>query len=904
MFTIRVLIGAALGLMTAVVGADVIVTLQPPGRDAYAKCDPEGTSVLPNGRHITPAGRTVRITSDAFGLALAPDGRCALAIHDRVLTVIDTHAPERAQRYPSLDGRHPGPFQKGAFMGAAIAPDNRLAYLSGGNDGTVISYDLEQRRALGTIALDGEYLGRKWEDSFVGDLYLTRDGGRLFVLDQTNFRFVIVDPQAREVRASIPVGRHPFGLGVSPDEQEVYVANVGIFDYPRVPGLTKENFEQMALHFPPFGTWSKEAEEGVELDGRRIPGLGSPLVPEAVSVWVIDLERGEVVARLKTGFQIGQRIEGLEVVGGASPNSIAVGRRFAYVTNATNDNVAVIDTATRAIVDHIQITVDPALDRWRGLTPFGLMLSPEEDRLYVALFGLNAVAVLDTASRRTLGLIPTGWNPTKLCRSSDGERLYVVSARGHGAGPNGGAGFKPPPQGTYVGDIQLGTFQAIPRPSEAELARYTRQVIDNTFRRVQVEDDGRNPLPPEAGRRRSPIRHIVYITKENRTYDEVFGAFPGGRGDPELARYGAGQTLRAGAQVIGGVDVMPNHQKLAREFALSDNFYCDSDASVHGHRWMMGTYPNEWVEANSATHKDERLESSAPGRRYVAGSSGAIYPEDYNEIGGLWEHLARHQVSFFNFGQGLEVAATAQEWHYRDTGIRMSVIFPLPKPLWDRTSRLYPTYNMDIPDQYRVEMFEQELRDRWLNGAEPFPQLVTLLLPNDHGAGDRPDAGYPLRASYMADNDLALGRIVETLSHTPWWPEMLIVITEDDAQDGRDSVDAHRSLLMLVGPYVKRGYLSHTHANFGAILKTIYLLLDLPPVNQFDASASLLDDFFTPEPDLRPYEAVPVDARIFDPQVALRRYDRSFDWRRRSAGPKLDDEEDFRASHEAQAGGR
>jgi hypothetical protein len=286
----------------------------------------------------------------------------------------------------------------------------------------------------------------------------------------------------------------------------------------------------------------------------------------------------------------------------------------------------------------------------------------------------------------------------------------------------------------------------------------------------------------------------------------------------------------------------------------------------------------------------------------VAGSSGAVYPEDYNEIGGLWEHLARERISFFNFGQGLEVAATAQEWHYRDTGIRMSVVFPMQQPLWERTSRKYPTYNMNIPDQHRVEMFLEELRERWLSGAEPFPQLVTVLLPNDHGAGERPDDGYPVRESYMADNDLALGRIVEALSRTPWWPEMLVIITEDDAQDGRDSVDAHRSLLMLAGPYVRRGYVSHRHANFGAILKTIYLLLDVPPVNQFDAAATLLDDFFTAEPDLRPYDALEVERRIFDPQVALRRYSPDAGERDPGSGPEIDDEDDFRASHQAQSG--
>ncbi len=874
-----------------------VETLQPPGRSAYCRMDPAGISVLPSGRHVTPVGRTVRITADPFGLTVSRDGRRAIALHDLVLTVIDTQSPEGALRYPSYDGKLPSPFGEGAFMGAQISPDNRLAYLSGGNDGTLLVMDLTTGKRTRAISIDGAFGGRTHEDSFVGDIALSRDGKRLFVLDQFNFRFVIVDAETGKVAASIGVGRFPFGLGISPDESYAWVANVGIFDYPLVPGVKPGEKEEKGLAFPPYGHPSKEAEEGVTVDGRRIPGLGSPNAPEAVSVWAVNLHNGQVESILKTGYQIGQRVEGLEIVGGASPNSIAAGREFVYVTNATNDNVSVIDAAARKIVDHIFLAVDPRIDRYRGLIPFGLALSPDESRLYVALSGLNAIAVVDTRARRVAGYIPTGWFPTKLAVSPDGRRILAVSARGHGAGPNGGQGFVKPPQGTYVGDIMLGTFHIIDVPDDRTLDGYTRQVVDNTFAVVPVEDDRRNPLPPAPGLRQSPIRHIVYITKENRTYDEVFGQLPGGRGDPTLARYGRDVDFRS----VKKATIMPNHQKIAVEFAISDNFYCDSDASVHGHRWMVGTYPNEWVESNAATRKDEKIFSSAPGRRYVAGAAGAVYPEDYNEAGGMWEHLARHQIDFFNFGQGFEFSGSSEEAHFQYTGVRMHICFPMPKPLFDRTSRVYATYNTAVPDQFRVDMFEQELRDRWLSGKEPFPRVITMLLPNDHGAGDRPEAGYPYRESYMSDNDLALGRVLQQLSRTPWWKDMLVIITEDDAQDGLDHIDAHRSLLMMAGPWVKRGYVSNTHANFGAILKTIYLIMDLPPLNQFDATASLLQDFFVSEPDTRPYHAVAVDKRVFDPDVALKRYDRNFDWRQLE-GPELDDDDDFRESHRQQSG--
>jgi hypothetical protein len=239
---------------------------------------------------------------------------------------------------------------------------------------------------------------------------------------------------------------------------------------------------------------------------------------------------------------------------------------------------------------------------------------------------------------------------------------------------------------------------------------------------------------------------------------------------------------------------------------------------------------------------------------------------------------------------------------FKETGIRMAVSFPLPKPLFDRTSRVFATYNMAIPDQYRMDMFEQELRDRWLSGKEPFPRLITMVLPNDHLTDEHPEDGYPFAASYMADNDLALGRLVAALSRTPWWKDMLVIVTEDDPQGGRDHVEAHRSLLMLIGPHVKRGYVSHALADFGSIIRLIFTLLGLPPLNQFDASAPLpLDLFGDGAPDAAPYDARPPDLRIFDPARALKPFDRGFNWRQLAASPRLDDPDDMRRPFE-QAG--
>lgn len=871
-----------------------VLTLQVPGKDRYCEININGESVIPSGRIVKPWGEFIRISPDPFGLVLSPDGSLALAVHNNLLTLINTDNPGGKKVLT--------PFQKkGSYMGAAIRKDNKTAFLSGGDNGDIICFDLVNPAIIKRISINGICGGKSFGDSFVGDIVLSNDEKTLYILDQFNFRMAIMDLENDTVISTIPVGRFPLGIDISPDGKFAYVANTGMFDYPLAPGLTESNIEKVGLDFSPYGFPSKEAEEGTEVNGTFIPGLGSPHVPEAVSVWTIDLKSGQIIAREKTGYRMGEMVEGIEVEGGSSPNSIAAGKNRVFVTNATNDNISVLDPQSGKIIATIKLNIAPQIDAFRGLIPFGIELSHDEKRLYVALSGLNSVAVIDAETYSVLGYIPTGWFPTKLHISPDDKILYVVTARGLGSGRNGGKGFDASIAGTYVGDIMSGTFEKI-RLDDIDLKKSTQQVKDNTFREVKVADNGKNPLPPVPGVRKSPIKHIVYITKENRTYDEVFGERKNARGDRTLARYGTNATVanRDKTLIVNNVNVMPNHQKIASEFATSDNFYCDSDASVHGHRWMVGTYPNEWVEINSSMKITENLFSTAPGRKYVAGSSGAVYPEDYNEAGGMWEHLSRNGVDFFNFGLGFEFTGAEEEQWHKFTGVKMGVMFPMPKPLFDRTSRKYATYNTSVPDQFRIDMFEEELEEKWLSGKEEFPGVVTMMIPNDHGAKERPDDGYPFKESYMADNDLALGRVIHKLSITKWWPEMLIIVTEDDAQDGLDHVDAHRSLLMMISPWVKRNYVSHTHANFGAILKTIYQICDLPPLNQFDATATLLQDFFTDTPDYSPYNVEMVDKRIFDPQKALDPYDVNFRWESLKESQEIDGEAGFRTSHKEQ----
>ncbi len=316
---------------------------------------------------------------------------------------------------------------------------------------------------------------------------------------------------------------------------------------------------------------------------------------------------------------------------------------------------------------------------------------------------------------------------------------------------------------------------------------------------------------------------------------------------------------------------MPNHRALARRFALGDNFYVDGDVSADGHRWLVGAYANHWVETvTSAGYggggKFER--DAGPGRLALFEANSSLTPEDYPEAGAMWQHLERNHVSFRNYGEGFEFAGTDEDEGLKPTGARTPVNIPMPEPLFRNTARLYPGFNTKIPDQYRADLFLSDLRERWVAGKESMPSFLYLLLPNDHGDRPRHERGYPWLESYLADNDLALGRIVEGLSQSPFWKEMAVFVTEDDAQSGRDHVDAHRSLCLVLGPYAKRGYVSRRHVSIASITKTIYRLFGLPSLNLYDAAATDLADFFTPEADVTPYHAVPVDARIFDPAKA------------------------------------
>ena len=902
------------------------VQLSAPAGNRYCVIDPAGETIIPNGRIIRPLGKTVRIAPHPYGLTMSPDGNTVITANSGTnpfsISILQNIFSDNPVIHQIPEGtKTDEDLLSAVFMGLAVSPDNQTVYVAGGQTNKVFLFNLKTRKKTGTIDCNKTFNNTDYKDGYLGDMVLSRDGKTLYAVDQIGFRMLVIDTQKKQVITNVPTGRYPFGIALSPDEKTVYVANVGMFQYSYIKGVDRKRIKETAMKKPAFGYNTPAMRNGIQSDSLTVPGLGDPNVPESFSVWAIDVASRKVTARVKTGVLVGEKIDGIPAVGGSSPNSIVATNRYVFVSNGNNDLISVIDPKTQKILQQIDLQLDPRLGKLKGIIPFGLALSPDQKRLYVAESGINAVGVIDIPTMKVIGHLPVGWFPSKLKVSPDGKKLVVANAKGYGSGPNGGANYKPGPEGSYIGSLMKGSVTILDIPTDDQLKAETRKVFAYNFSPPALKGESPTPDPSPVGRGVfappmgvGGLRHVVFISKENRTYDEIFGQVKKGKGDPTLARFGiisspptpkgesptpdpdpVGRGVLSPPSGVGGLAVMPNHLALASRFGIADNFYVDADHSADGHRWLANVYPNEWLETHTSAayggKRDFKADSKAPGIFAMTGASGSFYPEDYNQHGSMWEHMERHKVSFFNFGFTTEQEAGS----YNDSTLKYggevyTVNYPTPAPMYNKTSWRFPTYNMAIPDQFRADVFMQEFNQRFIGEGKTMPQVVTLMLPNDHGAGERPQAGYPFRESYMADNDLAVGRVVEFLSRMPYWKNMVIIVTEDDSQGGVDHVDAHRSILAVYSPYAKKDYVSHVHYSFGSIFKTIWQILGVPYLNQYDAGATDLSDFFTDQPDFTPYNAVPVDARIFDPQKALTPLNEKFDWKALKESPGLDDE--------------
>ncbi len=839
----------------------------PAGTRPASRTESGDGTVLPGGRFLTPYGRQYTTGPGPFGLAISPSGSMVVTANggpDRYsLTVLDkngirTIRTHKRDKDDAPDGDDDD--WKSAFMGLAFDGENVL-YASEGESGQVRAADPANGKRLSRLDLNGD----GFADSYSGDLAFDSERGVLYAVDQANFRVVVFDARARKRIASVRVGRLPFAMTLSPDRKRLYVTNVGMLVYQPIPGADPKRARETGLPFPPFGFPSKQARAGIKTQNGagelvQVPGVGDPNAPESNSLCVLDVTAPaapKVITFVRTGSPFGRSL------GGSSPAGVlATGDRL-FVTNSVNDTITVIDAATLRVTGEIPLRI-PGLESLRGIIPVGMAYHADSRRLLVAEAGINALAVIDGETLKVTGHIPSGWFPTRVALR--GDTVYVTNAKGHGIGPN--ATLDAPMPRSFQLDRRRGSLSQFELPADGEVGQLTAKVLaNNGF--LPVTDESSIP---------EGLTHAVIIVKENRTFDEVLGDIAGA---PKLARFGRRVT--------------PNHHAIAERWAMSDNFYADSEVSVDGHHWLVGSYPNVWTESTLMAAyggaKTFRLPTEAPGRLSFPQSNSSVHPEDLLEAGTIWHLFERHGISFRNFGEGFELAGNSEDGGLKPTGGRYFTNMPIPEPLFRNTSRDYPNFNTNIPDQYRASQFIAEIERLYRKPGKPLPRVLYIHLPDDHMAKARPQDGYPAPASYVADNDYALGRILEYLSHSPWWRNMAIFITEDDAQGGVDHVDAHRTVLMVAGPYAKKGYVSHGNSSFPGLLKTVFRILKLPPLNLYDATASDLSDCLTATPDYEPYSVLPVDPAIFDPAKARDPLDPE-------PGPRMDDPRELRRQHE------
>ena len=868
----------------------------PAGAEPAAR-RPGGTTVLPGGRTITPLGTQHTTGPGPFGLAVSPDGNTVVSAdggpHRYSLTLLTRSggkwgsrrlvAPRRGEPEAEQDD------WRSVFMGVAFAGNSTL-YASEGNSGRIRVIHLPSGRKELLYDLNQE----GYRDSYTGDLALDGKRNLLYVVDQANFRAVAIDTKRRRILSSVRVGRLPFALALSPDRRRLYVTNLGMFEYQPIPGADPKRARETGMAFPAFGFPSAEAISGARRETARgmvqAPGLGDPNVRESNSLCAIDVSRPEkpvVLKFIRTGLPFGERSNG-----GSSPSGVVAAGDRIWVSNGHNDTITAIHASTLEIDQEIPIRI-PGLEQYRGVLPLGLAYDEAGRRLLVAEAGINAVGVIDAGKGEVAGHLPAAWFPTRLALR--GNTAYVSNAKGHGTGPN--ADREKPLADSFQAGFRRGAVTVFDLPPWSELARHTRTVMQgNGF--VPRKDDPR-PLPKE-------LRYVVIIVKENRTFDEVFGNLENASNGPvnsapSLARFGPygwalldRDNLLQVRHPLTKVSVTPNHHSMAGRWAFGDNFYADSEVSVDGHHWLVGSYPNAWTEsslmASYGGQKDFRMPTTAPGRLIFAQGNSSVHPEEQLENGAIWHHLERHKIPFRNFGEGFELAGVDEGEGLEPTGARYLTNVPMPDPLYRNTSRNYPQFNMNIPDQFRAAQLIREIEELYVKPGQDLPRLIFIHLPNDHTAKVRPQDGYPYGASYVADNDIALGRIVEYLSHSPWWKQMAVFITEDDAQGGVDHVDSHRTVLLVAGPFVKKNYVLKTNSSFPGILKTAFRILGIPPLNLFDAAATDLSECFTSEPDFEPYRTLPVDTVLFDPLRAREPRDPE-------PSPRMDDPAFLREQH-------
>lgn len=872
-----------------------------PAGNAFARIVPGGRTILPNGRFLTPIGRRLYTLENCWNVILHPNGRTVAAFSKDSLIV-----------YPNFLRPTPrGWMAKKAGLSPAGVFDSmgKRLIVSNGESGGVDVLDFEPFLAeppagekrfgempwtpLKTISANVE--GAK--DAFINDVALDRTGRFLYGVDVAHQRLVTFDLQNDKVCSVSKAGRQPYALTLNQADKSLFVANIGLFDYSIIPDPRPgSGGSPRGISKPAFGFPSREAEVGREFEGRRVPGLGSAYVPDAQSIWKYglgDAAKPKFVRSEKSGLLIHSPADGGKSVGGSAPNKLLVHGERLFVSNANNDTVQVFQAKTMKPIKTIKLSPSSVVDKLRGVIPTGMAINRAGTRLYVSESGLNSVAVIDAKSYRVLGRFPTGWFPIQIVLSPDESRLFIATQKGIGRGPRGVlTARKPEDERAGLPDIP-GMIQVATIPVGSELARQTRAVlVNNGITAKKVPPANQRVMARVHGQKSPEIEYVVFITKENHTFDGIFGGLKGVKGEPSYAEFGMEGWIREKGK-NERVPIMPNHIRLAEQFAISENFYMEPQASGDGHRWLVGVYPSLWTTRVYYSGWDFKRNNDAKGRLVSFGAYGSQIPEDYLENGSLWEHLARNGVTFRNYGEGYELPRADQSAMNNKTGIYYFINHPMPKVLYDNTCFEFPAYNTYIPDIARADWFIEDIEKNFRAKKKPLPKFINIAICNDHGDRARPNQGYPYTCSFMADNDLALGRIVEYLTKQPEWKKMAIFVTQDDSGADDDHIDRHRSFVLAISPFAKRSYVTRAHTSIMSIIKSIYLLFGMPPNNMFDALVTDLSDMFTDKPDYTPYRHVPVDPRVFKPEDTIDPLDPKFEKRRREGPPVRMDDPDF-----------
>ena len=727
---------------------------------------------LPNGWKLTPAGKMLRLGDLPLNIAVSPSKKLAAITNngesDQTIQLVDI------DKEVVLDSVIIGK----AWLGLTFSADNKFLYASGGNDNIIIRYSIINRRLA---AFDTITIGKPWPEKIsVAGIALDDANKRLYAVTKENNSLYVIDTQLKKVLAQYALGGEGYTCLLSTDKKVLYI-----------------------------------------------------------SCWGCD----KVI--LFDTFQ--QKITG-SISAGDHPNDMCItgNGQYLFVANANDNNVSVIDTRQNKIIETLNSALYP--DSPAGSTTNSVSLSNDENTLYIANADNNCLAMFDISypgASKSRGFIPTGWYPT--CVRVVKNKILISNGKGlssmanpYGPNPNHkdeevvyqSNGMEQKIKVQYIGGLFIGTLGILRIPDKKQLAVYSKAVYDNTpyVKEKELISEGiqGNPIPQKIGDS-SQIKHIFYIIKENRTYDQVLGDVPEGNGDSRL--------------VLFGEKVTPNQHALAREFVLLDNFFVDGEVSADGHNWSMGGYATDYLEKNWPTNYGGRGGSyDAEGTREIAN----------NKNGFLWDDCMRNGVSYRSYGEFVD--------DYK----------PNIPVLKNHFCPYFTSWDQSVRDTVRFYQWKRDFDS--LVAVNALPQLNTLRFINDHTEGL--SLGKPTPFAHVADNDLAVGLFVDHLSHSSVWKNSLIIIVEDDAQNGPDHVDAHRSTAYLAGGYVKKNFVDHTAYTTSSLLRTIELILGLPPMSQYDASAVPLWRCMNNTPDHVPFESRPNLVDITQKNLAENRWQR------------------------------